>query len=153
MSVNFSIIEGNLTRDPEIKFLANDKCVAKVSLAHNRRYKVNGETREETLFIDGEAWGHTAELLGKYFSKGKGIIIQGALKQDTWDDKETGKKRSRISIRIDQVHFTHDPKRAETTGSAPASAPAPDAGSAAAPASAATTAGPRSTPGDDEPPF
>ena len=148
ISINHLTIAGNLTRDPVIRILAGDRTVAAFGIAHNRRYKVGDEQREETVFLDCEAWGQTAEILGKHFLKGKPILLEGRIKMDRWDDKETGKPRTKLALVVERLHFVPDgTKRSEgQSGPAAASEP-PAAGQAPAPAAAAPL-------GDgEEPPF
>lgn len=110
MNLNRVLLAGNLTRDPQIRFLANEKAVGEFGLAVNRRFKdANGEAKEEVTFVDIEVWGRTAELVGQYLTKGKGCFIEGRLKLDSWDDKETGQKRSKLRVVADQVQFTGSP--------------------------------------------
>lgn len=154
LNLNRVILAGNLTRDPQVRFLANEKAVAQFGLAINRRFKdANGQQKDETTFVDVEAWGRTAELVGQYLTKGRGCFIEGRLKLDSWDDKETGQKRSKILVVADNVQFT-DAKgdgapRARTGGDDSGESDAADVRPAparpAAPAAAST--------GDDEPPF
>lgn len=108
MSLNFNsvIIAGNLTRDPQVRFLSNEKVVVDFGIAINRKFKSGGESREETTFVDVEAWGRTAELVGQYLTKGRGCLVQGRLKLDSWEDKETGQKRSKLKVVADSVQFT-----------------------------------------------
>jgi single-strand DNA-binding protein len=116
ISLNHLIIAGNLTRDPITKFLANEKCVVNFSIANGRKYKTaSGEEREETLFLECTAFGKPAETIARYFTKGKPIILEGSLKMDQWDDKETGKKRSKLSLTVDRFHFVPDGKKTEST--------------------------------------
>lgn len=90
LNLNRVLIAGNLTRDPEVRFLPNDKCVATFGIAINRKYKdANGEQKDDTTFVDVEAWGRTAELVGQYLTKGRGCFIEGRLRLEQWDDKET----------------------------------------------------------------
>jgi len=145
ISLNHLTIAGNLTRDPQIRFLANERCVASFGMANSRRYKSGNETKEETLFLDCEAWGQTGEHIGKFFAKGKPIIVEGRLRMDTWTDKETGKPRSKPVLVVDRFHFVPDGK-----GKAEGAAPA---GDAAPSASSAHATGPSPAPSNDEPPF
>lgn len=147
ISLNHLTIAGNLTRDPQIRFLANERCVASFGLANSRRYKSGNETKEETLFLDCEAWGQTGEHIGKYFTKGKPIIAEGRLRMDTWTDKDSGKPRSKPVLVVDRFHFVPDGK-GKPEGAA--AAPAGDAAATATPAPAASPAPARA---DDEPPF
>jgi len=107
MSVNYNkvIIAGNLTRDPELKFLANERAVANFSLAVNRYFMKDGKREEETTFVDIEAWGKTAELVGQYLVKGRCALVEGRLKVDTWTDKTTDQKRNRMKVVADIVQF------------------------------------------------
>lgn len=108
MGANFNrvLLAGNLTRDPQVKFLANERAVANFGLAINRRYRgSDGEPREETTFVDIEAWGRTAELVGQYLVKGKGCLVEGRLRLDSWEDQQTGQKRSRLLVVADTVQF------------------------------------------------
>ena len=97
-NVNKVILIGNLTRDPEIKTTPKGTAVSQISLAINRKYKVGEEVKEETTFVDVELWGRLAEIAGEYAKKGNPLYIEGRLKQDSWDDKETGKKRTKMLV-------------------------------------------------------
>lgn len=106
MNLNKVFLGGNLTRDPEVKFTQSNQAVANLGLAVNRRWRTpEGEQREEVTFIDCEAWGKTAEMLGKFFTKGRPIFIEGRLKYDEWQDKTSGQKRSRLKVTIENFHF------------------------------------------------
>src|SRR5689334_21482400 len=108
MAANFNrvILIGNLTRDVELRHTANNTAIAKIGLACNRRWRTpEGEQREETMFIDCEAWGKTAEFVSQYFSKGRPILIEGRLKLDQWEDKETKAKRSKHVVVAENVQF------------------------------------------------
>lgn len=150
ISLNHLTIAGNLTRDPQIRFLANERCVASFGIANSRRYKSGNETKEETLFLDCEAWGQTGEHIGKYFVKGKPIIVEGRLRMDTWADKESGKPRSKPVLVVDRFHFVPDGKGKPEGAAAAGDAAATPAPSAATPPSSAPAAPAAS---DDEPPF
>jgi single-strand DNA-binding protein len=98
-NVNKVILIGNVTRDPEVKFTPKGSAVADVGLAINRNYTLdNGEKREETIFVDVELWGRLAEIAGEYAKKGRPIYIEGRLRMDTWEDKTSGQKRSRMKV-------------------------------------------------------
>lgn len=128
MSFNYNrvTLAGNLTRDPEVKFLPNDKAVAQFGIAINRKFKgPDGSAKEETTFVDVEAWGRTAELVGQYLTKGQPCFIEGRLRLDQWDDKKTGEKRSKIKVVADSVQFLgskKDGQAAPTDDAAPAPA-------------------------------
>ncbi len=105
-SYNKVLLMGNLTRDPEVKHTSNNRAVVNFGLAVNHRYKTaDGERREEVTFIDCEAWGFTAENIGKFFAKGRPIFVEGRLKLDTWEDRNDGSKRSKLKVVIDNFQF------------------------------------------------
>lgn len=105
-SFNKVFLMGNLTRDVELKHTPSDQSVATIGLAVNRRYTTkDGEKREETTFVDCEAWGRTAEIMSQYLSKGRPVFIEGRLKLDQWEDRETGKNRSKLKVVIDNFQF------------------------------------------------
>ena len=101
---NKVMLMGNLTRDVELKHTAGNTAVANLGLAVNRRYRVNDESREETTFVDCEAWGRTAENISKFFSKGRPIFVEGRLKLDEWQDRD-GNKRSKLRVVIENFEF------------------------------------------------
>ena len=106
MNINRVIIGGNLTRDPEIRVTPQGTSVAQFALANNRKFRdAGGNDREEVAFIDCEAWGKTGENIAKFFAKGRPICVEGRLKQDAWEDKQTGQKRTRIKVVVDSFHF------------------------------------------------
>jgi single-strand DNA-binding protein len=115
-SFNRVILMGNLTRDPELRHTPGNQAVANIGLAVNRRWRsAEGETREEVTYIDCEAWGKTAETLCKYLKKGRPIFIEGRLKLDQWEDKESGKKQSKLRVVIEGFQFIDS--RQESPGS------------------------------------
>lgn len=98
-NVNKVILIGNVTRDPEVKFTSKGSAVTDIGLAINRNYTLdNGEKREETTFVDVELWGRLAEIAGEYAKKGRPLYIEGRLRMDTWEDKASGQKRSRMKV-------------------------------------------------------
>ena len=98
-NVNKVILIGNVTRDPEVKFTSKGSAVTDIGLAINRNYTLDsGEKREETTFVDVELWGRLAEIAGEYAKKGRPIYIEGRLRMDTWEDKSTGQKRSKLKV-------------------------------------------------------
>lgn len=106
LNLNHVVLAGHLTRDPEVRQIGDDKVVAKTGVAINRRWKdAAGEQREEATFVEIEAWGRTAELMGQYLKKGSPAYIEGRLKLDTWEDKESGEKRSKMKVVADTVQF------------------------------------------------
>lgn len=107
MAGNFNkvFLMGNLTRDVELRHTSGNQAVANIGLAVNRRYRTgDGENREETTFVDCEAWGRTAETMAKYLSKGRPVFIEGRLKLDSWQDKE-GNNRSKIRVVVEGFQF------------------------------------------------
>lgn len=104
-----------MVRDPELRTTPNGTAVCVFSLATSRKFTTNGQEREETLFLDMEAWAKTAELVAKYLVKGSQCLIEGHLKQDTWDDKTTGAKRSKIKCVVENVKFLGAPRGREAT--------------------------------------
>src|SRR3954449_986967 len=105
-SFNKVLLMGNLTRDPQLKYLPNQTPVADFAVACNRKWKgPNGEDREDVTFVDVAAFGKQAEVINQYFQKGKPIFIEGRLKFDQWEDKQGGGKRSKLSVHIDNFQF------------------------------------------------
>ena len=102
---------GNMTRDPEMRnFQAGGGC-ASFTVAINRKFKTaGGEEREKCTFLDCTAFGKSAEFITKYFSKGRGIIVEGTLRMETWEDKATGQPRSKIGLIVDRAHFCGGPR-------------------------------------------
>ena len=98
-SYNKVMLIGNLTRDPEIKYTPKGTAIADIGLAVNRNYTTDsGEKREEVTFIDVTLWGRVAEIVGEYCKKGRPLFVEGRLQLDTWDDKATGQKRSKLKV-------------------------------------------------------
>src|SRR6266849_5398341 len=103
---NKVILAGNLTRDPELRYTPKGTAVTKITLAINRTWKTEtGETKEEVTFVDVEAWGKQAEVIGQYFKKGKPMLMEGRLKYETWDDKQTNQKRSKLGVVLEGFQF------------------------------------------------
>ncbi len=154
MQLNRVMLAGNLTRDPQVKVLANERAVAQFGLAINRRFKgADGQLKEEVTFVDIEAWGRTAELVGQYLTKGRACFVEGHLRLDSWDDKKDGQKRTKLKVVADNVQFLDsrgDRAKAAgaTEGGAASDASAPDVPAPARPSPPSPAEG-----GDDEPPF
>lgn len=96
---------GRLVGEPELKPLGDQKRVVKFRIAVDRKYKRGKETAKETAFLDCEAWDTGADLIHKHFGKGDAIIVHASVKQDEWEDKATGQKRSKLLFRVDQFDF------------------------------------------------
>lgn len=105
-NLNRVMLMGNLTRDPELRYLPNtNTAVVGLGLAINHRWKnQQGESKEETTFVDCEAFGRTAEVLNQYLKKGRPVYIEGRLKLDQWKDKE-GNPRSKLKVVVDSFQF------------------------------------------------
>lgn len=97
---------GNLCRDVELKYTPKGTAIGNFSLAVNRKWKTDdGETKEEVSFIDCVAFAKSAETLAQYVKKGSPIFLTGRLRQETWDDKTTGKKRSKLGVVVEGFQF------------------------------------------------
>ena len=96
---------GNLTRDVQLKYLPSQTAVAEFGMAINRTYTKDGEKREEVTFVDCTAFGKQAEVLNQYVGKGRPLFVEGRLKYDTWEDKQGGGKRSKLSVVVENFQF------------------------------------------------
>jgi len=103
-TLNSILIDGNLTRDPELRSTPKGTKVCKFGLANNRFYEVDGEKVQEVSFFDVETWSRLAEACGEHLVKGRGVRVIGRLKQDRWKN-EQGENRSRIKIVAEHVVF------------------------------------------------
>jgi single-strand DNA-binding protein len=148
-SFNKVILVGNLTRDPELRYTPKGTAIAKIGLAVNRVWTNEaGEKKEEVTFVDVDIFGRTAENVGQYMRKGRPILIEGRLKLDQWDDKQTGQKKSKLGVVAETVQFLGSP--AGEVGGAPA---APRAQRPAAAATAAPPVEGDGPPESDDVPF
>ena len=101
-----AIITGNMTRDPELKTTTSGSTVCSFSVAVNRNFKdSNGNNQETVSFIDCTAWGKAAEIINQYAKKGTGILVSGRLDQRSWEDKNSGQRRSRVEIVVEDFNF------------------------------------------------
>ena len=130
-SFNKVILAGNLTRDPELRYTPKGTAIARLGLACNRKWKSEtGEMKEEVTFVDVDAFGKTAETIGQYLKKGRPILIEGRLRYDTWEDKQTKQKKSKLGVVLENFQFLDsgggrgDGGAAEAPASRPAAAPA-----------------------------
>ncbi len=166
-SLNKVLLVGNLTRDPEVRYIPSGTAVAELGLAVNENFKNReGQEVESTVFVDVVVWARQAETCGEYLSKGSPVLIEGRLQLDQWESKE-GEKRSKIRVRADRVQFLGSPRRgaeyqdggeslpppaaapqAPAPQAAPPVAPAPAPQAAPAPQQAA----PAPAPAPQEPP-
>ena len=130
---NKVILAGNLTRDPELRYTPKGTAVARITLAVNRTYGggEGGEKKEDVSFVDVDVWGRQAEVISQYMKKGRPLLVEGRLKQDTWEDKNTKQKQSKLKVVLESFSFLDSGNRGGGDGGAPsrpaASAPAPEA--------------------------
>lgn len=109
-SYNKVMLIGNLTRDPEVRYTPKGSAVCDIGLAVNRVYTSDsGEKVEEVTFVDVVLWAKMAELAGKYLHKGRPVFIEGRLQMDSWEDKQTGQKRTRLRVVGEQMQFLGSP--------------------------------------------
>jgi single-strand DNA-binding protein len=124
---NRVIIAGNLTRDPELRYTPKGTAVAHITLAISRTWKSEtGESKEEVSFVDVDAWARQAEVIAQYMKKGRPLLVEGRLKQDTWEDKNTHQKQSKLKVVLEGFTFI-DSKGGDSgapVGPRPAAAPA-----------------------------
>ena len=147
-SFNKVLLLGNLTRDPEVRYTPKGSAVTDLAIAVNRQYTLeNGEKREEVTYVDVTFWGRTAEVAAEYLRKGRPVFIEGRLQLDTWDDKQSGQKRSKLKVIGEMMQML---------GGRPSSAGDPEEGAGSA-RSARSSAVPKgkseSVEPDDEIPF
>jgi len=154
---NKVILAGNLTRDPELRYTPKGTAVVKMGMAINRTWKSEtGEAKEEVTFVDVEAWDRQAEVIAQYMRKGRPILVEGRLKLDTWEDKNTHQKVSKLKVRLESFSFIDSkaPDAGAGGGGVPSGEPArrPDP-----PAKPAAAAGPpengEAPPEEDDVPF
>ena len=123
-SLNKVMLIGNLTRDPELRVTPKGTAICQFGLAVNRQFKdESGATRDETTFVDIEAWGKQGETVAKFCTKGKPLFVEGRLKLDTWDDKTTGQKRSKMKIVLENFQFLGGREAGEGGGASRSAAP------------------------------
>jgi single-strand DNA-binding protein len=147
-SFNKVILLGNLTRDPEVRYTPKGSAVTDLGIAVNRQYTLeNGEKREEVTFVDVTFWGRTAEVAGEYLKKGRPIFIEGRLQLDTWDDKQSGQKRSKLKVIGETMQMLGGPRSGASTDNGDESGGR--TGKPSAPPKSSVTA----APDDDEIPF
>ena len=105
-SFNKVILAGNLTRDPELRYTPKGTAVARIGIAVNRQWRdESGQQKEEVTFVDVDAWGKQAETISQYLKKGRPILIEGRLKLDSWDDKQTNQKRYQLRVVMETFQF------------------------------------------------
>jgi|SRR5437867_3737474 len=127
---NKVILAGNLVADPELRYTTKGTAIARIRLAINRVYTTDaGEKKEDVTYVDVDAFARQAEVIGQYLKKGRPILIEGRLKYDTWEDKQTNQKRSKLSVVMESFQFLDYGGRGSDEGApaAPRSNPAPAA--------------------------
>ncbi len=146
---NKVILAGNLTRDPELRYTPKGSAVVEIGMAINRKWKSEtGEAKEEVTFVDVSAFGRTAEVIAQYLKKGRPIMIEGRLKYDQWDDKQTGAKRSKLRVVAESFEFLDSGARSE--GGVPSAPVAPRPARPAAPAAPSAPAADHDGPPPEE---
>lgn len=148
---NRVMLLGNLTRDPELRYTPKGTAIVKLGMAINRTWKDDaGASKEEVTFVDVDAFGRQAEVLAQYLRKGRQLFVEGRLRLDTWDDKQTGQKRSKLGVVLESFQFVDSggARSGEEGGTAPAARPRAAATSAS---SAPNT--PPTSPAQDGPPL
>jgi single-strand DNA-binding protein len=148
-SFNKVILLGNLTRDPEVRYTPKGSAVCDLGIAVNRVYTTEGgEKREEVTFVDVVLWARLAEIAGEYLRKGRPVFIEGRLQMDSWDDKQTGQKRTKLRVVGESMQLL---------GGRPGGGAAGETAEEDRSAGSKTTAPPKSAksaePDDDEIPF
>src|SRR5213594_4375807 len=120
-SFNKVILLGNLTRDPEVRYTPKGSAVCDLGIAINRQYTLEtGEKREEVTYVDVVLWARLAEIAGEYLKKGRPVFIEGRLQMDTWEDKQSGQKRTKMRVVAENMQLLGS--RPPPTGGAPAEA-------------------------------
>lgn len=133
-SFNKVIIAGNLTRDPEMRYTPKGTAIASLSIAVNRRWTgEDGQQREEVTYVDVEAFGKQAETISQYLKKGGGLLVEGRLRLDQWEDKQTGQKRSKLGVVLEGFTFLGSPNQDDRPQQTRQQAPPPAAQRPAAP--------------------
>ena len=150
-SFNKVILLGNLTRDPEIRYTPKGSAVCDLGIAVNRQYTLeSGEKREEVTYVDVVLWARLAEIAGEYLKKGRPIFIEGRLQMDSWEDKQSGQKRTKLRV----IGETMQLLGSRPSGSGAGAGDAGEEGRAAAkPSPPPKAAAAAAEPDDDEIPF
>jgi len=126
--VNKVILVGNLGKDPEVRYTSGGQGVANLRIATSRSWtdKQSGQRKEETEWHDVEVWGKQAEQCGEYLAKGRQVYVEGRLKTDKWQDKQSGQERSKVKVVADTVRFLGGQRGAGGAGGGKGGAPMPD---------------------------
>jgi len=126
-NLNKVLLMGHLTRDPEMRYLPSGSAVAKFTVAVSRKWKEkeSGNAKEETAFVECTAFSRQAEVVGEYVKKGNPLFVEGRLKQDNWQDKQTGQKRSKLCVSVDSVQLVGSKSEGNAAPRAEAASPPP----------------------------
>ena len=154
-SFNKVILMGNLTRDPELRYTPKGTAVAKLGVAVSRKWRSDaGGMQEETTFVDVDAFGRQAETIGQYLKKGRPIMIEGRLRLDQWEDKNSGQKRSKLGVVLESFQFI-DSGRGDggAGGGEYAGGGQSSSGRVSQPSQPPAHSDPNSLPADDDVPF
>ena len=119
MPLNKVFLMGNLTREPELRYTPGGAAVCEFGIAINRTFTSNNQTREEVCFVDIVVWGKSGELCQRYLNKGSQALIEGRLQYDQWEDKNTGKRSSRLRVIAENVQFVGAKREGAEGGNAP----------------------------------
>jgi len=158
-SFNKVILAGNLTRDPELRYTPKGTAVVKLGMAISRTWKSeSGEKKEEVTFVDIDVWDRQAEVIAQYFRKGRPILVEGRLQLDTWEDKTTHEKKSKLKVRLESFSFidSKSPEADAGAGGVPSGEAARRPAAPAAPAKPAAAGPPENgeaPPEEDDVPF
>jgi single-strand DNA-binding protein len=151
-SFNKVILLGNLTRDPEVRYTPKGSAVCDLGVAVNRQYTLDsGEKREEVTFVDVVLWARLAEIAGEYLKKGRPVFIEGRLQMDSWEDKQSGQKRTKLRVIGETMQLLGS--RPAGTGAAPAEGGDEDRQPRAAKTAPPPKADAPAEPDEDEIPF
>jgi single-strand DNA-binding protein len=152
-SFNQVILLGNVTRDPELRYTPKGTAVTELGMAMNRVYTAeSGEKREDVTFVDVTLWGRTAEIAGEYAKKGRPVMIEGRLQLDSWDDKQSGQKRSKLKVVGESLHLIGS-RPGGSGGGESEEADRPARSSGAKPSAPPPAKSASAEPDDDEIPF
>lgn len=147
---NKVILAGNLTRDPELRYTPKGTAIARITLAINRSWKTEtGETKEEVTFVEVDAFARQAEVIAQYMKKGRPLLVEGRLKLDQWEDKNTHQKQSKLKVTLESFSFI-DSRGADSTSGGESPRPRPPAAVASAPTASAEPGGPEAPAAEED---
>ena len=153
-SFNKVILAGNLTRDPELRYTPKGTAVCRFGLAVNRNWtSETGEKKEEVTFVDIDAFGRQAEVVAQYMKKGRPFLVEGRLKLDQWEDKNTHQKQTKLRVVLEGFSFIDSVRGGDNAGVPAPLPPRPAAAPASAPAAASAPSDAEPPPSDDDVPF